>query len=77
MIKEVRDSTEGLHRKNNVLTCAGVKISQPEPYSGKADLKKFKVFITATLQWLSLNLLLGSDRVSILMQVRYIGTVMN
>jgi len=74
MIKDARDSTEGLDPENNVLAHAGVKISQPEPYSGKADLEKFKVFIAATLRWLLLNLLLGSDRASVLTQVRYIGT---
>jgi len=74
MIKDARDSTEGLDPKNNVLACTGVKISQPEPYSGEADLEKFKVFIAAMLRWLSLNLLLGSDRANVLTQVRYIGT---
>ena len=49
MIKDAQDSTEGLDPKNNVLAHTGVKISQPEPYSGKADLKKFKVFIAALL----------------------------
>ena len=77
MIKEAQDLTKGLDPKNNVLAHAGVKISQPEPYSGRADLEKFEVFITAMLQWLSLNLLLGSDRVSVLMQVRYIGTCLH
>jgi len=74
MIKDSWDSTKGLDPEKNVLACAGVKISQPEPYSSEADLKKFEVFIAATLQWLSLNLLLGSDRASVLTQVRYIGT---
>jgi len=77
MIKDARDSTEGLDPENNVLAHAGVKISQPEPYSGKADLEKFKVFIAVTLRWLLLNLLLGSDRASVLMQVRYIGTCLH
>jgi len=49
MIKDARDLTKGLDPKNNVLASAGVKISQPEPYSGEADLKKFKVFIAMTL----------------------------
>jgi len=33
MIKDARDSTEGLDPENNVLASTGVKISQPEPYS--------------------------------------------
>ena len=45
----------------------------PEPYSGEADLERFEVFVAALLRWLSLNLLLGSDRVSTLTQVRYLG----
>ena len=73
MIKEARESTKGLDPNNNIFTHAGVKMPHPESYSGEADLKKFKVFITALLQWLSLNLLLGSDRASTLAQVRYLG----
>jgi len=49
MIREAQDLTEGLDPKNNVLTIAGVKIPQPEPYSGEADIKKFEVFIAALL----------------------------
>ena len=45
----------------------------PEPYSGEADLERFEVFVAALLPWLSLNLLLGSDRASTLTQVRYLG----
>ena len=61
MIWEARELTEGLDPNNNIFTRAGVKMLHPEPYSGEADLKKFKVFVAALLQWLSLNLLLGSD----------------
>jgi len=42
MITDARDSTKGLDPENNVLARAGVKISQPEPYSGEADLEKFE-----------------------------------
>ena len=45
----------------------------PEPYSGEADLEKFEVFVAALLWWLLLNLLLGSDCMSTLTQVRYLG----
>ena len=73
MIREARDSTKGLDPDNNIFTRAGVKMPHPEPYSGEADLKRFEVFVAALLQWLSLNLLLGSDCMSTLMQVRYLG----
>ena len=73
MIREARDSTEGLDPDNNIFTHAGVKMPHPEPYSGEANLERFEVFVTALLRWLSLNLLLGSDRVSTLTQVRYLG----
>ena len=59
--------TEGLDPDNNIFTCAGVKMLHPEPYSGEADLERFEVFVAA------LNLLLGSDCASTLMQVRYLG----
>ena len=73
MIQEARDLTEGLDPDNNIFTHAGVKMPHPEPYSGEADLERFKVFVAALLRWLLLNLLLGSDRASTLMQVRYLG----
>ena len=73
MIREVRDSTEGLDPDNNIFTRAGVKMLHPEPYSGEANLERFEVFVAALLQWLLLNLLLGSDHASTLMQVRYLG----
>ena len=50
-----------------------LKMLHPEPYSGEADLERFEVFVAALLRWLSLNLLLGSDHASTLMQVRYLG----
>ena len=49
MIREARDSTEGLDPDNNILTRAGVKMPHPESYSGEADLERFKVFIAALL----------------------------
>ena len=73
MIKEARELTKGLEPNNNIFTRAGVKMPHPESYSGEADFEKFEVFVTALLRWLSLNLLLGLDRVSTLMQVRYLG----
>ena len=73
IIKEARESTKCLDPNNNIFTHAGVKIPHPESYSGEADLKKFEVFVAALLWWLSLNLLLGSDRASTLTQVRYLG----
>ena len=73
MIQEARESTECLDPDNNIFTHTGVKMPHPEPYSGEANLKRFKVFVAALLRWLSLNLLLGSDRMSTLTQVRYLG----
>ena len=49
MIREVRDSTKGLDPDNNIFTRAGVKMPHPEPYSGEADLERFKVFVAALL----------------------------
>ena len=61
MIWEAQELTKGLDPDNNIFTHAGVKMPHPEPYSGEANLKKFEVFVTVLLQWLLLNLLLGSD----------------
>ena len=49
IIREARESTEGLDPDNNIFTHTGVKMPHPEPYSGEANLEKFKVFITALL----------------------------
>ena len=46
----------------------------PEYYSGEPDLEKFKVFIVGVLQWLSASLLLGPDKDSTAMQLRYLGS---
>ena len=73
MIREARELTKGLDPDNNIFTHTGVKMPHPESYSGEADLEEFEVFVAALLQWLLLNLLLGSDRVSTLTQVRYLG----
>ena len=49
MIREARDSTEGLDPDNNIFTHAGVKMPDPEPYSGEADLERFEVFVAVLL----------------------------
>ena len=74
MVHEARVTTDSLDPENNILTRAGVKIPHPEPYSGEPDLERFKVFVTGLLQWLSMNLLLGSETGSTLAQLRYLGT---
>ena len=74
MVHEARVVTDGLDPENNILTCAGVKIPHPEPYSGEPDLERFEVFVTGLLRWLSMNLLLGSEVGSTLAQLRYLGT---
>ena len=74
MVHEAQAATNGLDPENNILTHAGVKIPHPEPYSGKPDLERFKVFVAGLLRWLSMNLLLGSESGSTLAQLRYLGT---
>ena len=49
MIQEARESTGSLDPNNNIFTHAGVKMPHPEPYSGEANLERFKVFVTALL----------------------------
>ena len=44
----------------------------PEPCLGEPDLKKFKMFVTGMLRWLSMNLPLRSE--TTLLQVKYVGT---
>ena len=62
-----------LDPESSALAWAGLKIPHPDPYVGEADLEKFEGFVTGLLQWLSLNLLLGSDANSTSIQVRYLG----
>ena len=45
----------------------------PEPYAGESDLETFKIFIVGILQWLSLNLVLGSGKENTAVQLRYLG----
>ena len=45
----------------------------PEYYSGEPDLERYEVFIIGVLQWLSASLLLGPDKDSTAMQLRYLG----
>ena len=54
------------------LAKAGVKLKQPEPYSGGSDLEEFEGFIANILRWLKMNYLLGPT--SIELQVSYMGT---
>jgi len=46
--------------------CTGVNIIQPEPLLWRGRPREVRVFIEATMRWLSLNLLLGQDRASVL-----------
>ena len=49
MIREARDSTEGLDPDNNIFPHTGVKMLHPEPYAGEANLERFEVFVAALL----------------------------
>ena len=46
MVQEAINVSWSLGPNNDLITRIGVKIPHPEPYSGEADLKKFKMFIT-------------------------------
>ena len=46
----------------------------PEYYSGELDLERYEVFIIGILQWLSVSLLLGQDKDSTTIQLRYLGS---
>ena len=46
----------------------------PEYYLGEPDLEKFEVFIIGVLPWLSTSLMLGSDKDSTTIQLRYLGS---
>ena len=74
MIAEAKRVQEGLGPNLDIFTCAGVKIPHPKLDLGEVDLKWFKVFIAGILQWLLLNLLLGSGVNSTLVQLKYLGT---
>ena len=45
----------------------------PKYYSGELDLERYEVFIVGILRWLSVSLLLGKDKDSTTMQLRYLG----
>ena len=49
MVQEAINVSWSLGPDNDLVTCIGVKIPHPEPYSGEADLGKFKTFITGML----------------------------
>ena len=46
----------------------------PEYYSGEPVLERYEVFIVGVLRWLSTSLLLGPDKDSTAMQLRYLGS---
>ena len=48
-------------------------LPHPEPYAGESDLKTFEIFIIGILQWLSMNLVLGSGKANTAVQLRYLG----
>ena len=67
MIAEAERVQEGLGPDLDIFARTGVKI-------GEVDLEWFEVFVAGILQWLSLNLLLGSSVNSTLVQLKYLGT---
>ena len=48
-------------------------LPHPEPYAGESDLETFEIFIVGILQWLSMNLVLGSGKENTTVQLRYLG----
>ena len=49
MVQEAIDVSWSLGPDNVLVTHLGVKIPDPKPYSGEADLEKFETFITGVL----------------------------
>ena len=74
MVHRAIVANQDLDPEDNLLTRAGVKIPHPEPYAGEPDLEHFEVFVAGILQWLSMNLLLGSSDKCTLVQLRFLGT---
>ena len=72
MVQEAIDVSRSLGPDNDLITCIGVKIPHPEPYSGEADLEKFEMFIAGVLRWLSMSMPLTPD--TTMLQVKYVGT---
>ena len=71
MVQEAIDVSRSLGPDNDHITHIGVKIPHPELYSGEADPKKFEMFITGILQWLSMSVPLTPD--TMMLQVKYMG----
>ena len=59
MVRVTMDESKDTDPDRSVLTRAGIKLQPPEPYSGSADLKVFKIFVAGVLQWLRMSQLLG------------------
>ena len=72
MVQEAIDMSRSLGPDNNLVTRIGVNIPYPKPYSGEADLEKFKTFIAGVLRWLSMSVRLTPD--TTMLQVKYMGT---
>ena len=49
MVQEAININQSLGPDNDLITCLGVKIPHPEPYSGEADLETFETFIAGIL----------------------------
>ena len=62
-----------LNPNSEIFTRGRVKMPHPY-YSGEPDLERYEVFIVGVLQWLSVSLLLGPDKDSTAMQLRYLGS---
>ena len=63
-----------LNPDSEIFTRGRVKMPHPEYYSGEPDLERYEVFIVGVLRWLSVSLLLGPDKDSTAMQLRYLGS---
>ena len=68
------DDYRELNPDSEIFTQGRVKMPHPKYYSGEPDLEWYEVFIVGVLRWLSASLLLGTDKDSTAMQLRYLGS---
>ena len=74
MVREAIESSWNFNPDSKLLARIGEMFPHLEPYAGESDLKTFEIFIAGILQWLSMNLLLGSGKANTAVQLRYLGT---
>jgi gag-polyprotein putative aspartyl protease len=74
LVRGAFDDYRELNPDSEIFTRGRVKMPHPEYYSGEPDLERYEVFIVGILRWLSASLLLGPDKDSTAMQLRYLGS---